>query len=329
MMKIAFLYGENAFTVELLRQLRIKLAGHEVLAWISGKTAPAHDLDLLLVHLDPTKCRVERAQLANQPKLALIHTVISGYENIDINAASDLGIWVSYAPSNLTGNAASVAEFALLLLLGASRHLGEVLLSQRDDSVKPSLFYPALSGKTVCIVGLGNIGRLLVDRLRPFGVRMVATDEHPENAPAGVTAYPANRLSAAVAEADYVVVCVRASKENENLIDAAMMRAMKRGAILVNIARGSLVDEEALIAAVKDGQISAAGLDVLKNEPLDAKNPLLQLPQILVTPHIAGPTDLNLSGTADYSGLVVEQFLAGKKPISILNSPRSPRRALA
>jgi phosphoglycerate dehydrogenase-like enzyme len=121
---------------------------------------------------------------------------------------------------------------------------------------------------------------------------MVATDEHPENAPADVTAYSADQLNTAVAHADFVVICVRASKENENLIDAAHLAAMKHGAILVNIARGMLIDETALVDAVTHGQISAAGLDVLKNEPPDRRDPLLQLPQVLVTPHIAGLTDL-------------------------------------
>jgi len=80
----------------------------------------------------------------------------------------------------------------------------------------------------VCIVGLGTIGQQLVDRLRPFGMKMIATDEHPENAPADVHAYPADELNTAVAHADFVVICVRASKENENLIDAAALAAMKR-----------------------------------------------------------------------------------------------------
>jgi phosphoglycerate dehydrogenase-like enzyme len=189
-------------------------------------------------------------------------------------------------------------------------------------------FNLALSGKTVCIVGLGSIGQRFVERLRPFGVKMVATDEHPENAAPDVTAYPPDQLEIAVAHADFVVICVRASKDNEDLIDAAIFRAMKRGAILVNIARGMLIDEDALVAAVIEGKISAAGLDVLKTEPLDLKDPLLQLPQVLVTPHIAGLTDLMLEGTADYIRLVMETFAAGKKPKSLLNSLKTPRRAL-
>jgi phosphoglycerate dehydrogenase-like enzyme len=322
-MKIAFLHSENEFNVEMLRELRSRITQHELLSWVTGESAPAHDLDILL-SVGP----VGREQLEDQPKLALIQTASTGYENVDIDAATELGIWVSYAPSNLTGNATSVAEFAVLLMLGASRHLGHALQSLHDNAVKPSRLNPALSGKTVCIVGLGSIGQLLIDRLRPFGVRIVATDEHPEHAPADVTAFSPDQLETAVAQADYVVVCVRASKENDNLINSSALRAMKHGAILVNIAGGTLVDEQALLVAVKEGQISAAGLDVLQSDPPDPKNPLLDLPQVLVTPHIAGSTDLMLNGTVNYINQVVEEFTAGKKPKSVLNTPQKPRRAL-
>ncbi len=322
-MKIAFLHSGNFFTSELLQKLRATLAHHEVVEWIGGKVAPAFDFDVLLA-----MGNVGRAVLLDQPELNLIQTASDGYEEVDIDAASELGIWVSYAPADLTGNATSVAEFAVLLLLGAARHLVEALRSLQGSPVSPPTLNSSLSGKTVCIVGLGSIGRQLVDRLRPFGVEMVATDEHPENAPADVTAYPADQLNTAVAHADFVVICVRACKENENLINAAQFAAMKRGAILVNIARGMLIDEAALVDAVTHGQIAAAGLDVLKKEPPDHKDPLLQLPQVLVTPHIAGLTDLMLDGTVHYISHVIEEFAAGKKPKSILNSPENPRHLL-
>jgi phosphoglycerate dehydrogenase-like enzyme len=322
-MKIAFLHSENFFTSALLREFRPALAHHEVVEWIDRKGAPAFDFDVLLA-----MGNVGRELLLDQHKLKLIQTASDGYEEVDIDAASELGIWVSYAPADLTGNATSVAEFAVLLLLGVARHLGEALRSLQGDPVRSPTLNLSLSGKTVCIVGLGTIGQQLVDRLRPFGVKIVATDEHPENAVADVTAYPADQLKTAVAHADFVVLCVRASKENENLINAAALASMKRGAVLVNIARGMLIDEAALVDAIKHGQISAAGLDVLKNEPPDRQDPLLQLSQVLVTPHIAGLTDLMLDGTARYISHVIEEFAAGKKPKSILNSPEKPRRKL-
>jgi D-isomer specific 2-hydroxyacid dehydrogenase, NAD binding domain len=107
-----------------------------------------------------------------------------------------------------------------------------------------------------------------------------------------------------------------------------VMEAMKRGAILVNIARGSLVDESALYDLLKSGHIAAAGLDVLKSRPDGAKSPLVDLPQILITPHIAGATDLTFRGTLNYIKQVIEAFAAGERPKSILNAPAKPRRLL-
>ena len=321
-MKIAFLISAGRFPSGILQELRAQLPQHQLIHWTRGESSPATDIDVLLVLGEVTA-----AEMASQTKLALIQTVTAGYEGIDIDAANKLGIWVSFSPSELTGNADSVAEFAVLLMLGASRHLQQVV-RLGEDSAGSLGIPPALSGKTVCIVGLGNIGRLLADRLRPFGMRILATDHHPDRAPADVKAFSPEQLHTAVAEADYVVVCARAGKENENLIDRPAMEAMKRGAILVNIARGSLIDENALYHFVKTGHISAAGLDVLKSSPGGPKSPLLDLPQILITPHVAGATDLTFHGTLNYIRRVIEAIASGDKPTSVLNTPAHPRRLL-
>jgi phosphoglycerate dehydrogenase-like enzyme len=322
-MKIAFLISAGRFPAGILQELRAQRPQDQLIHWVRGESSPATDIDVLLVLGEVTA-----AEMARQTKLALIQTVTAGYEGIDIDAANELGIWVSFAPSELTGNAASVAEFAVLLMLGAARHLQQVV-RLREDSAGSLGIAPALSGKTVCVVGLGNIGRLLVDRLRPFGMRILATDHHPDRAPADVRAFSSEQLHTAVAEADYVVVCARAGKENENLIDRTAMEAMKRGAILVNIARGSLIDEDALYDLVKSGHIAAAGLDVLTSSPGGPKSRLFDLPQILITPHIAGATDLTFHGTLNYIKQVIEAFAAGEKPNSVLNAPAHPRRLLS
>ena len=321
-MKIAFLISAGRFPSGILQELRAQLPLHQLIQWTRGESSPATDIEVLLVLGEVTA-----AQMARHTKLALIQTVTAGYEEIDIDAANKLGIWVSFSPSEVTGNAASVAEFAVLLMLGASRHLQQVV-RLREDSAGSLGIAPSMSGKTVCIVGLGNIGRLLVDRLRPFGMRILSTDHHPDRAPADVKAFSSEQLHTALAEADYVVVCARAGKENENLIDRPAMEAMKRGAILVNIARGSLIDETALYDLVKSGHIAAAGLDVLKSTPDGAKSPLFDLPQILITPHIAGATDLTFNGTLNYVKQVIDAFAAEEKPKSVINTPANPRRLL-
>jgi phosphoglycerate dehydrogenase-like enzyme len=320
-MKIAFRHPKGEHAAQLFRGLAAGLVGQELLSWPLEETAPANDIRVLLA-LGP----VRRAQLEPLSKLELVQTVSAGFESIDVNAASELGIWVSNAPAGLTGNAASVAEFAVMLLIGASRHLVEALRSVSDQTPVVSTSNQALSGKTICIVGLGSIGRNLVDRLRPFGLTIVATNEDLSHPIAGITVYPAHELKRAVTNADYVVICVPGSRQNENLVDASVLGAMKCGAILVNVARGNVVDEFALCAALSSGQLSAVGLDVLRTEPARSDDPLLAFPQALITPHIAGDTDLTLSGTLSYIAQVVQAWDAGIKPQSVINQPQNPRK---
>src|ERR1700719_1395018 len=156
-MKIAFLISAGRFPSGILQELSAQLQQHQLIHWPRGESSPATDIEVLLVLGEVTA-----AQMAGQTKLALIQAVTAGYEEIDIDAANKLGIWVSFSPSEVTGNAASVAEFAVLLMLGASRHFQQVVRLREDSAGSPGIT-PAMSGKTVCIVGLGSIGRLLVD----------------------------------------------------------------------------------------------------------------------------------------------------------------------
>jgi phosphoglycerate dehydrogenase-like enzyme len=320
-MMIAVLHPKGAHAAQLLRRLNLRFSQHALLSWTVGEEAPSHDIRLLLA-LGP----VPRALLDRQPKLEIVQTMSAGYETVDVDAASQLGIWVSNAPAGLTGNAVSVAEFAVMLLIGASRHLKSALQSEVDSTSAVGTDARSLRGKTLCVVGLGSIGRSLVELLRPFGLKIVATDRDVSQPPEGVTLYAAAELNTALADVDYVVICVPGSKDNEKLINAAVLSGMKLGAILVNVARGSVVDESALCAALRSGRISAVGLDVVRTEPVSAENPLLEFPQALVTPHIAGDTDLSMNGTVDYIVKVVQEWEGGIKPCSAINDPKTPRR---
>jgi phosphoglycerate dehydrogenase-like enzyme len=322
-MKIAFSHPKNDHATLLFGRLTASLAGQELLSWPRDEAPPANDLRIL-VALGP----VRGEQLESLSRLELVQTFSAGFESVDLEAASRLGIWVSNAPAGPTGNAASVAEFAVMLLIGASRHLVQALRSVSEESPISRTPNQALCGKTICIVGLGSIGRNLVDRLRPFGLTIIATDVDTSKPMEGVALYPARELKHAVATADYVVICIPGSQQNENLIDASVLEAMKCGAILVNVARGSVVDEVALRAALSSGKISAVGLDVLTTEPAKSDEPLLQFAQALITPHIAGDTDLTLNGTLDYIAKVIRAWDAGQKPESIVNQPVKPRKAL-
>ena len=322
-MNIAF-HRKRQFFLDLeAARLKERLAAHTFFDWFAGDGAPA-DIDVAIV-----VGSFDRATIEQQPKLFFIQTASAGYEGVDIDAATESGIWVSFAPAGETGNAISVAELGIMLMIGASRRLTRSLASVQDHGLVTNHLATALYGKTACIVGLGSVGRALVERLAPFGMTLRGTDEHPESAPHAVDAFPTENLHDAVRDADYVILCAPSSKENEHLIDSAMLASMKDGAIVINVSRGTLVDEDALAAALQGGHIAAAGLDVLAVEPADQKNPLLAHPEALITPHIAGATDVMLAGTLDYLTSVVDGLVAGKKPHSVLNSPAQPRRALS
>ena len=323
-MKVGLLSKASEFAGKMLERLRGAGTGDEFLAWTVGEAAPAGDLEVLL-----TMGAAGVEEFAGQPRLGLVQTLSAGYDGIDVEAATAAGIWVSYAPSERTGNGVSVAEFAVMLLLAAARPLRQGLeFAAYRGAARPEMG-GALSGKTVCIVGMGAIGGLIAERLRPFGVTLTGVNANPEKVPDGVKVYTMEELTTALGEADLVVIAIRGTKENENLFDAGMFRAMKRGAVLVNVARGSLVDEEALLGAIRSGHLGGAGLDVVKNEPVAPNDPLMGVPEIFVTPHVAGMTDLMLEGTAGYVLEVLRMYEAGMKTESLVNSPERPRSALA
>jgi phosphoglycerate dehydrogenase-like enzyme len=313
-MKIGYMAPAAQFPTAIFDGLRQALNAHEVVAW-SPAEAPLHSDLEALVTLGP----VTRELMASLPNLALVQTISDGYESIDVEAATEFGVRVSNAPADLTGNADSVAEYAVLLMLATMRKLPLALAALRDPSIEKPGRNRTLLGSQVCIVGMGMIGKKIADRLQPFGVQLYAVDRSPDHVPPHIPAYPLGRLKEAVAEADFVVLSVRATNENVHMIDAGVMAAMKPGAILINIARGSLVDESALYDAVKSGHLSAAGLDVEEHEPLPLDDPLLTLPAIFLTPHEAGLTELNIQGTTAHIVDVIARLEAGEPIISQLN----------
>jgi phosphoglycerate dehydrogenase-like enzyme len=321
-MKIGFLAKKNAFALEIFRRLQHAHPEDEFSAWEPGDNAPSTELEVIFAF-----GKVDSDEMHAQTKLGLVQMASAGYEGVDVDAATKSGVWVGASPTTKTGNGESVAEFAVLLMLAASRRLNEELALTRGHEQAPAKLEVnrALFGKTACIVGLGGIGDLLIERLRAFGMILTGVDDHPEHAPNGVKGYRHDELKLAAAGADYLILAIPGTKENENIIDGALLAAMKKNAVLVNVGRGSLVDESALLAAVKSGHLYGAGLDVVKDEPVSGDNPLLTEARILVTPHIAGPTDLMLEGTVNYLGDVLAAFRQEIRFVGIVNEPINPR----
>jgi phosphoglycerate dehydrogenase-like enzyme len=321
-MKIGFLGKQNAFALEMLRRLQGEHPEDEFSAWQPGDKAPSTELEVIFAF-----GKVDTKDIEAQPRLGLIQMASAGYEGVDVAAATKAGVWVGSAPTTKTGNGESVAELAVLLMLAVSRRLNEelaVMQSHAQIPAKPEV-HIALFGKTACIVGLGGIGDLLIERLRGFGMILTGVDNHPEHAPNGVKGYGHDELKLAAADADYLVLAIPGTKDNENMIEGTLLAGMKKNAVLINVGRGTLVDEPALLAAVKSGHLYGAGLDVVKDEPVSQGNPLLMEPRIFVTPHIAGSTDLMLDGTAKYLGEVLAKYRDGLRSEDIVNEPKNAR----
>ena len=237
--------------------------------------------------------RCTAAMIAAAPRLRLIQKIGVGVNTINLEAAVERGIPVCNLPGT---NARAVAELTLGLMLAVLRRVPRFDAALRGGTwLDPALQdgIGELGGRTVGLVGYGAIPRLLAPVLVALGCEVLYAARRPV-ADALAVRRP---LDALLAESDIVSLHVPLTEETANLIDADALARMKPGAILVNTARGGLVDPAALVAALRDGSLAGAGLDVFVHEPHDASEPLFQLPNVVATPHIAWLT----TGTFDRS----------------------------
>jgi D-3-phosphoglycerate dehydrogenase len=242
------------------------------------------DADAWIVATAP----VTREMLTSFPNLRVIAKRGVGYDRVDVAAAKELGRVVTIAPG---GNGPSVADHTLALMLAVAKRLCEFreLMRAGDWSVQP---VTELYRKTVGLVGLGRIGRGVAQRLKGFETTILAFDEMPDQEYASANGVRFVDLPYLFRESDYISLHLPLTPSSRNLIGEAALACMKETAILVNTARGGLVDETALLQALRAGKIAGAGLDVLLGEQEPAwravAKELMSLPNVVVTPHIAG-----------------------------------------
>jgi phosphoglycerate dehydrogenase-like enzyme len=269
------------------------------------------------------------ADVLSAGQFGLVHQFGVGLDRVDVAAATELGVWVARVPGDIGGNADSVAELAVLQLLALARRLDESRAALAAGSWADRPAGRSLVDATVVIVGLGAIGAGVARRLAPFGPRLLAVREHPDKpSPAEVTAVAGpGRLHELLAQADAVVCCAMFHEGNAGLFSAPEFAAMKPGALFVNVARGGLVDEAALLAALDAGQVGGAGLDVFAREPVDPASELVQHPRVLATPHVGWHTGLMFRRTSEVFAKNLQRFARGEAPRWAVNSPafrRSP-----
>jgi glyoxylate reductase len=279
---------------------RLRGAAHHVDVWPGALPPAPAELRALAANADGLLClltdRVDEALLAAAPRLRVIANYAVGCDNIDLAAVAARGIPVGVTPDVLTD---ATADLAFALLLAAARNLVQGHADVRAGAWRtwePAGWLGAdVHGATLAIIGVGRIGAAVARRAAGFDMEVLRV-------PRG------NDLQAALAAADYVSVHTPLTPATRHLIDAAALRAMRPTAILVNTARGAIVDQVALRQALHEGWIAGAALDVTDPEPLPPDHPLLGAPNLLVVPHIGSATHHARERMAD---LAVDNLLAG------------------
>ncbi|XP_050158024.1 uncharacterized protein LOC126631876 [Malus sylvestris] len=264
--------------------------------------------------------------LSRAEKMKLVLQYGVGLEGVDIDSATKFGIKVARIPSHVTGNAASCAEMAIYLMLGLLRKQKEMQISIKLRKVGDPVG-ETLLGKTVFILGYGNIGIELAKRLRPFGVKIIASKrswatQSQDSCQSNVQNCSTENLvdEKCVHEdihkfasiADIVVCCVHLNSETVGIVNKSFISSMRKGALLVNIARGGLLDYEAVSYSLESGHLGGLGIDVAWTEPFDPDDPILKFNNVIITPHVAGVTEYSYRSMAKVVGDVAIQLHEGK-----------------
>lgn len=263
----------------------------------------------------PEHVLVDDAFLAQAPRLRFVQ-VGAGYDNVDLAACSRRGVQVCNAAGL---NADAVAEHVMALLLCHYKNICPLNQFMHTGGTSPLPDYCGgeLAGRTLGLVGLGHIGRAVAARAQAFGLRLLGWSYRPIQVP-GVTPVSLPQL---FTESDIVSLHVPLTDDTRQLIDDAALAQMKPGALLINTARGGLIDEAALVRALQRGTLGGACLDVFAEEPLPAESPLRRLDNVILTPHTAGYPDgpkFHAKRIA-YFAANIQRWLAGDEPQGKLN----------
>ena len=253
--------------------------------------------------------------LASAPKLRFVQSFSAGTDQYDKALFARQGVRLANAQGV---NERAVAEHAMALILALTRQLHLARDNQRERRWRGmigdrALREQELGGKTLVVVGLGRIGARLARLARAFEMRVIGVRRTARPEPDAADEVVAESgLASALAEADIVALTCPLTPETEGLIDAAALKALKPGALLINVARGKVVEEPALLAALADGRVGAAALDCFHDEPLASDSPFWALPNVLITPHSAGETGRYEENVVDILIDNIERLLRGE-----------------
>lgn len=230
---------------------------------------------------------IDRQAIEAADRLRVIARYGVGVDSIDLQAARQRGVVVTNTPG---ANAGAVAELAIGLMLSLARQLPAAIQATRSGQW-PRLSGLSLEGKVIGLIGFGAIGQQVARRLAGFGCAVLAYDPQVTAAPPGLSDVQLLPLEQVIGKADFLSLHCPLTPETAGMVDAGFIERMKTGAFLVNTARGELIDEGALLAALQSGKLRGAALDVFATQPPPKDHPLLALPQVIATPHMGAHTD--------------------------------------
>lgn len=303
---------------ELLKSYADKLEakGHTFAAYEKNTDAQvqidrAKDADVIMIANMPLKGEVIRAC----KNLKFINVAFTGVDHVDLAAAKEMGVKVSNASGYSTQ---SVAELALGMMLSLLRNVPQVEERCRAGKTKDGLVGTELRGKTVGIVGAGAIGQNTGRLCKAFGCKVIAYNHRPKQAAEG-TIDEFVDLDTLTRESDIISLNCPLNDSTRGMFDSGRIAMMKKTAILINVARGPVVDSQALADALNEGRIAGAGIDVFETEPpLDVNHPLLHTPNTIVTPHVAFASKESMALRAQIVFDSLDSFIAGKQVNVIL-----------
>ena len=275
--------------------------------------AAVRDVDAVMIGLQ----NFDAALIASMRRCRIISRFGIGYDNIDVDAATEAGIWVARVPDY---GWEAVSDHALALFLACVRDLG--VLDRRARAGQPGRRRPMflVRGRTFGVIGCGGIGSVLVRKLAGFGLaRILVHDPYMTAEQVAAAGGEAVDLETLLRESDFVSLHTPLTDQTRGMIGAAQLALMKSSAVLVNTSRGAVVDETALAAALADGTIAAAGLDVFETEPLPVDSPLTGLDNVILTNHLAWYTEEASVELASKAARNISEVLSGRPPLYPVN----------
>jgi D-3-phosphoglycerate dehydrogenase len=261
---------------------------------------------------------ITAATLVGADRLSIIARFGVGYDNVDVAACTERGVMLTITPDGVRRPVAA-AVLTLLLALSHKLLVKDHLTREGRWAEKLAYMGQGVTGRTLGVIGLGNIGREVFRLAHPFGMRHLAYDPYVTPEAAELPGVERVDLSTLLRTADYVAICCALTPETRHLIDTGRLAQMKETAYLINVARGPIVDQQALTAALREGRIAGAGLDVFEEEPIDPRDPLLALENVILAPHAICWTDECFLGNGRSACASILQVAAGRIPAHVVN----------